>query len=244
MKGFLILRLEAPLMSFGAPMIDQNGVIQAYPSLSLITGLFGNALGYNHSDTNLLGSLQDRIRYAARQDRAGDEIKDYQTVDLSQDFMRDSHAWTTRGKIEERKGGSASKGTHIRFRDYRADAVYTVAVSLTSPEQQPTLTELAEALQHPARPLFIGRKTCLPSSPLFRGIIHSKGLVEALQLASLPANADRKEKYRIWWPADEKSNEVRSDIDLPVTDKRDWKNQIHIGQRWLSTAEIKVNMEA
>lgn len=243
MKDFLIIRLEAPLMSFGAPMIDQNGVVQPYPALSLITGLFANALGYSHSDTKQLESLQARIRYAVRQDRGGDEIKDYQTVDLSQDFMRDYNAWTTRGKLDERKGGTASKGTHIRFRDYRADAVFTLAVFLTSPEQKPTLTELAGALKFPERPLFIGRKTCLPASPLYKEILQANSLVDALHKASLPFNADPKKKYRIWWPADEKNVDVRSDIDLPVTDKRDWSNQIHVGQRWLSTAEIQIHSE-
>ena len=45
MVDALLLRLDAPLMSFGAPMVDSNGVIQEFPALSMLTGLLGNALG-------------------------------------------------------------------------------------------------------------------------------------------------------------------------------------------------------
>ena len=43
-----------------------------------------------------------------------------------------------------REGGSAREGTHIRFRDYIADAVYTVALALDPPEARPTLAEIEE----------------------------------------------------------------------------------------------------
>ncbi len=163
----LILRLDAPLISFGAPIIDRYGKVQSYPALSLIAGMLGNALGYDHSDFEKLESLQNRLRYASRQDRAGQEIRDYQTVDLSKDFMLDHNAWTTEGWLDRRGKGDATKDTHIRFRDYRADSIHTVALTLNPADEKPTVEDLQQALQFPERPLFIGRKTCLPASPLF-----------------------------------------------------------------------------
>src|SRR5690625_729020 len=44
----LIIRLDAPIMSFGPPIIHRHGKVQAYPAVSMITGLLGNALGYYH----------------------------------------------------------------------------------------------------------------------------------------------------------------------------------------------------
>ena len=44
-KRHLILRLDAPLMSFGGIAIDQFGVIDTWPHSSLLTGLIGNAWG-------------------------------------------------------------------------------------------------------------------------------------------------------------------------------------------------------
>ena len=95
----LLVRLEALMMSFGAPMVDSRGVIQPYPGLSMLTGLFGNALGLHHRDTDALERLQKRLRYAVRCDRKGTKVRDFQTVDLGQGFLLDDRAWTTRGQL-------------------------------------------------------------------------------------------------------------------------------------------------
>jgi CRISPR-associated Cas5-like protein len=81
----LILRLDAPLISFGGVMIDQNGVSRQYPARSMLTGLIANALGYDHRDADLLEALQSRIHQGVRCDVPGELLHDYQTVDLSQD---------------------------------------------------------------------------------------------------------------------------------------------------------------
>jgi CRISPR system Cascade subunit CasD len=234
----LILRLQAPLMSFGAPIIDHYGVIQPYPASSLITGMLGNALGWMHFETDKLNLLQQRLQYASRQDKAGRQIRDYQTADLGQEFMLDTYAWTTRGKIEERKGGAASKGTHIRLRDYFADAIHTVALTLDPEDESPTISELAQALKFPARPLFIGRKNCLPSAPVLIGQNDSDNLVEALMRTKAADPEFGQRKYRIWWPAEIKQDLIPAEQTMPVTDNRDWDNQIHVGERLVSTAEI------
>src|SRR5690625_6149014 len=88
--------------------------------------------------------------------------------------MLDKNAWTTLGWLDKRKGGSASKGTHIRLRDYRADSIHTVALTLQPADKNPTLDELQKALEYPERPLFIGRKTCLPATPIFLGRIEDR----------------------------------------------------------------------
>lgn len=239
----LILRLDAPLISFGAPIIDRHGKVQPYPALSMIAGMLGNALGYDHSDFEKLGSLQNRLRYASRQDRAGQPLRDYQTVDLSQEFMLDQNAWTTQGWLDKRKGGSSSKGTHIRLRDYRADSIHTVALTLQPEDESPTIEELQQALQYPERPLFIGRKTCLPAMPLFVSKIQCGSLTEALQKAPLSKRADQRGRYPAWWPVDEDGNQHKADMEQPVTDRRDWKNQIHVGERWIAKGEIEIKTE-
>jgi len=238
----LLLRLEAPLMSFGAPIVDRNGVIQPYPALSTIAGLLGNALGYDHSEFNRLERLQERLVYASRQDRRGRQIQDYQTVDLSATYMQDDHAWTTGGELEKRKGGKASTGTHVRLRDYWADASHIVAIALETPGEDPTLNALERALQSPERPLFIGRKPCLPSLPLYAGRIEAVDLIDALRKAPLARRADPGGRYRAWWPTRPDGDEFPADMRQPRTDRRDWANQIHVGERWIAEGEI--TMEA
>jgi CRISPR system Cascade subunit CasD len=215
--------------------VDSRGVIQPYPALSMLTGLVGNALGFEHRESDRLERLQDRLKYAVREDRAGQQIQDYQTVDLGSDHMNYRNvAWTTRGAIEERKGGSASTGTHIRERDYWADAGYTVALTLDPSDEAPTLGEVSTILQHPSRPLFIGRKPCLPAEPLHTlCVFDTPTLKEALEIAPLPAWADDRPSYRAWWPAAMGDPQAQ-----PTTDRRDWANQIHVGERWVHQGTV------
>ena len=243
----LLLRFDAPLMSFGAPIVDNQGEIQPYPALSMMTGLLGNALGVDHSEFDRLEHLQERLRYASRQDRRGRQIQDYQTVDLSKPYMDDDRAWTTYHHRESRAGGSASGGTHIRYRDYWADAVHTVAATLDPPDESPTLDDLESAVKHPARPLFLGRKPCLPADSLFAGQMQVDTLPDALVQAPLHDRAADGPTYPAWWPthpdAKGPSDESPLDEDLrePVTDRRDWHNQIHVGERWIVNGTVTPN---
>jgi CRISPR system Cascade subunit CasD len=245
MMDVLILRFDAPLMSFGAPIVDNQGEIQPHPALSMMTGLLGNALGFDHSEFDRLERLQERLRYASRQDRRGRQVQDYQTVDLSKPYMDDDRAWTTYGHLESRAGGSASDGTHIRYRDYWADAVHTVAVTLTPADKSPTLDDLEAAVKHPARPLFLGRKSCLPAESLFVDRTQVDTLPHALVHTPLHDRADDGPTFSAWWPthpdADDPSDEGPLDEDMrePVTDRRDWRNQIHVGERWIVNGTVR-----
>ena len=226
----LLLRFDAPLMSFGGVQVDQRGVTSDVPSKSMLTGLLANALGYEHKQAQLLSRLQDRIQFAVRQDRSGQALTDYQTVDLGQEFMR--QGWTSRGALEGRKGGSAKTGTHIRYREYLADAVYTVALHLRVPEERPTHDELATALASPARPLFIGRKPCLPARRILLDVVEAESALQALErLPPASSRADSDEVFLAWWD-DPAQGEAQI---VPVTDERDWANQIHVGRRLLRT---------
>jgi CRISPR system Cascade subunit CasD len=236
-------------MSFGAPVVDSLGVIQPYPALSMITGMLGNALGFDHADADQLERLQDRLRYAVRQDRRGEKMQDFQTVDISKPHMRaygstESRAWTTRGELENRtnQNKKGDRGPLLRYRDYWADAVYTVALTLDPAGEAPTLDDVTDAMQYPARPLFIGRKTCLPAAPLFIGRAQASGWTDLLGDASKAPLSDRfrgrgegERTCSVWRPSD--STDERA---TPVTDRRDWLNQIHTGERWITRDEVTV----
>lgn len=236
----LLLRLEAPLMSFGGVAVDDRRVTDELPGLSMLTGLLANALGFDHGETEKLDRLQQRLRFAVRQDAPGELVSDFHTVDLGQEELR--QGWTTTGEVEGRKGGAASSGTHIRRREYLADAAYTVAVSLDPAEESPNLDDLQSALSSPERPLFVGRKSCLPSRPILDSAtgpvrVAAQSVIGAL-VSTPPLRAGRRpdpsEPLRVWWSADESPPEsVSVGRRLPVWDRRDWKTQIHTGRRWL-----------
>ena len=242
MQSFLILHLQAPLMSFGGPQVDQIGPTGSFPTLSQLTGMIANALGYRHGDFERLQSLQDRLSVGSALINEGEEIEDYQTVDLGQRHLR-FPAWTTRGNAEHRAGGpDARYGTHIRYRRYRASACVVTAVSLSRPEEAPTLSNLESALTAPARPLFIGRKSCIPSTRIVLGIIE-KAASPKDAISNVP------ETFPEAWSAI-LSGKVGDDIvcEWPlvdesafqsgeyyhmyrVTDQRDWRNRLHGGER-------------
>lgn len=250
-EAHVILLLDAPLMAFGVPQVDEIGRTGQFPGRSQIAGLIGNALGWTHGDTRLLQGLQARLSVAGVLLREGEAVRDYQTVDLGQPFL-DGAGWTTRGAPEQREGGSAATGTHIRHRWYRADAVVLVAVGLLpagGEGGQPDIAAVARALEFPARPLFIGRKNCLPALPPFAGTVTAADPLAALaEGMRLPPVAARRlaiagrsrgeDALLTEWPA---RLPVPASLRTPampdgydedvVFDSRDWANQLHGGTR-------------
>lgn len=238
----VILRLDAPLMSFGGVKVDERGPTELFPGKSLIAGLLGNALGYDHGDAVLLQRLQERLVYGARRDRGGRVVTDYQTADLGQDHLA-HEGWTMRDRPEGREGGAASQGTAIRLRQYLADALYTVVLRLEPDTEPPTLDDLERALQRPARPLFLGRKPCIPSRPILAGRLEAGTLLEALVRAPVPAERECDAvPLTAWLPAEEVSGGPAR--ELLVADERDWRNQIVVGGRLVKQVTLVPSREA
>jgi CRISPR system Cascade subunit CasD len=209
----------------------------------MLAGLLGNALGWDHRDASKLSSLQDRLRYAARIDRRGTALVDYQTVDLGQDWMVPEKAgWTTRGRIALRAGASGG-GTHQRYRHYRADSIHTVVITVDDGGST-SVGELEAALREPARPLFIGRKCCLPAAPILRGGVETRSLVGALASAPRPIRADEGPLPAMWSDGDDASDAAGESYVVPVTDERDWRNQIHTGRRLVRYGHVDPDRES
>lgn len=233
----LVLRLDAPLVSFGGPMVDQNGVVQPFPALSMLTGLIANALGWDRRDHDRLARLQDRVRFAARIDRRGEALVDYQTVDLGTEWMRpESAGWTTRGRIAER-GGASGEGTHQRYRHYRADSAHTVALALEG-EDPPSLVEVAAALREPARPLFIGRKCCIPAGPLLVDVIEADALLTVLAAVPRTRGADNGLLPATWWEGEDGRAAAGASRVVAVTDEREWRSGVHVGRRLMREGHV------
>lgn len=227
----LLLRFEAPLMSFGGVLIDQHNKTDKLPYRAMLSGLLANALGFTRLEEEKLAALQARIRYAARRDRKGTPLVDYQTVDFDPNGpMASDLGWTTRGQLEERKGGEASEGTHIRYRHYLADAVVTVALTLDPAGDSPSLRVVGEALRSPARPLFLGRKCCIPSVPVWLGEVAAPSLRAAIEQAPRSRRADQGVLEAIW-PQSEGGDDDGTRLWARVED-RDPANDIHVGRRF------------
>lgn len=227
-QRWLHLRLTAPLIAFGGVMIDQVGPTRDFPSASALTGLFANALGWRRQDGAEHQALQDRLEFGALIAREGWLLTDHQNARV----YEEEPGWTTYGLPETRNKGSSYSNpaapsqignqhgrkwlTHRRRRDYLADHDCRVVLRL-APGEGPDLDTLAAALDRPARPLFMGRKPCLPSARLFAGWVEGADARGALAALALPGRAQ--------WPmtGDEPGH------DLP--DLRNWVSGLHGGSR-------------
>lgn len=220
MRPHLLMRLRAPLIAFGGEAIDNYGVIRDFPALSMVTGLIANALGWDRADFDAHDRLQTRLVMGTRLDRDGQRLMDFQTAQLA----KSDSGWTTRGRPESRTGISYDS-PHLRYRDYHADLDALIALRLEPADEAPALDDIAHALDHPMRPLFIGRKPCLPSSRLFVDIIHAADVLDALQRA--PASTDST--FRFQWPQGEGTLPHARSVD--VCDERNWRSGVHGGWR-------------
>ncbi len=223
MARHLILRLDAPLMSFGAEMVDAYGVVRDFPAYSAITGLIANALGWERYEAEAHDTLQARLIMGSARVAEGRRIRDFQTAQLG----GGDRGWTTHGSAEGRAGGAATYlSPHIRYRDADADARVLVALRLDPADDAPTLDDIATALDRPERPLFIGRKPFLPSGPINAGFRDAPTIAGALAAALADEGTSAA---RAQWPIGE-GPEARGPM-IELTDERNWRAGVHAGLR-------------
>lgn len=220
---WLKLDLAAPLMAFGGVSIDQVGPTRSFPAASMLTGLFGNALGLQWRDRAAHQDLQDRLVFAAAELREGVLITDSQNAKLE----KTDRGWTTWGEPEGRDGASYG-APHRRRRDYLADAEVVVVARFRT--GAPSTPDIEAALARPARPLFLGRKPCLPSRPILAGTVTADSAHDAL-MAALPDPAG----LRACWPAEE-GPAGHHRHDLP--DLRNWITGLHAGTRRVTEGRL------
>ena len=241
---WLHLRLAAPLMAFGGVKIDHVGPTREFPSASALTGIFANALGWRREDRSRHQMLQDHLVFGALS-----VLPEGQTVPLSitdnqnARLYEEEPAWTNSGILETRNKSpsysnpaeSSQEGnqrgrkwlTHRLRRDYLADHETRVVLRLDG-HGLLTLADISEALDRPARPLFIGRKSCLPAGRLFAGWVEGDDAYAALCALNV--------KGRALWADDAPPPSGALGQMLP--DLRNWTSGLHGGTRLVYEGDI------
>ncbi|MET9512772.1 type I-E CRISPR-associated protein Cas5/CasD [Streptomyces flavidovirens] len=176
----LTLRLAGPLQSWGVGSRHNIRTTLPYPSKSGIVGLLAAACGIprdgSPSDTTNV-TLADlaALRLAVRADQPGELLVDYHTVSGA------SHAPAepAQQRLPTADDGrlQAKDSTKITRRHYLSDATFTAYLE----GDLDLLTTVAHAVRRPRFPLFLGRRSCPPSKPLFLGIEHQTDLDHALR---------------------------------------------------------------
>jgi len=103
-----------------------------------------------------------------RVDREGIPLRDFHTIGGGQSLGRDYGVYKASGDPGE---------TAISTRWYLQDALFLVALQT---DDRNFLEKLEKAISRPVYPLFLGRRSCPPTFPLFLGI-SEKGIEQLLR---------------------------------------------------------------
>ena len=154
----LLLCLKGPMQSWGTTSRFNERDTQLVPSKSGVLGLVCAALGRDRSEP--VGDLA-ALSMGVRIDQAGVPMRDFQTA------------------IEIISANKENKkGSEISNRYYLSDAAFLVALE----GDHALLERIHNALRQPIWPLALGRKSYVPSMPVYiRDGLQEKTLVDALR---------------------------------------------------------------
>ena len=147
----LLLQLIGPMQSWGTTSRFDVRETGKEPSKSGILGILAAALGIDRSNWKDLEPLT-QLTMGVRHDRPGFPRIDLQT------------AGCAAGETMIKANGTQSHNGVLSRRHYLADAAFLVG--LESPDRLP-LEAILGALKNPVWPIGLGRKSYLPSEPLW-----------------------------------------------------------------------------
>lgn len=160
MARSLLLRLEAPLQSWGSQGRFGVRETESEPTKSGVVGLLGAALGMRRDDTAMIAELAS-LEMTVRVDREGVVLRDYHTAGGGKFRGAEYGIW----QPKEGSPGGQLGDTALTERLYLSDASFLVALG----GDDKVIDDLAGALEAPRWPLFLGRKSCPPARPLLAG---------------------------------------------------------------------------
>lgn len=164
----LLFRLEGPMQSWGTTSRFDQRDTGKEPSKSGVIGLLAAALGYDREDWKSVEPLS-WLKMGVRHDRPGILKRDYQTAGCAspKEIIRANGTWSDEGVVSE------------RF--YLSDACFLVGLEGSD---HGLLERAHNALRNPKWPLALGRKSYVPSEPVWLhlpdGFRRDEGLREAL----------------------------------------------------------------
>jgi CRISPR system Cascade subunit CasD len=220
MINYLLFQLYGPLASWGDIAVGEYRPSYAHPSKSAIVGLLAAALGIRRDEEERQNSLAAACSFAVRVDAMGGLLRDYHTTQVPSAKRGVTH-YTRQSEL-----AADELNTILSSRDYRCDAVYTIAITVV--ENAPySVEEISSALAKPVFTLYLGRKSCPLAMPLHPQIVSAATLRDAL--AAVPPAAElteiiSKTDTNVFWEGDIESGlacqQVITRRDEPRSRKR------------------------
>jgi CRISPR system Cascade subunit CasD len=200
----LLLTLHAPIASWGdhGARTSRRGS-WSRPTRTAILGLVAAALGIERSAHEHHLALHQGLGFAVRVDATGHSLVDYHTYQAG----LGDHMAFARTRRDELSGMAKTSITH---REYRADALYTVALWTRGPCPW-TLEDIRDAVRRPHWMLYLGRKACVPALPLCPTIVEAEDVPAAFELRlPLPSAIAAHLPIRL-----DATPTIASDVDAP-----------------------------
>lgn len=224
MQEFLLFRLYGPFASWGDIAVGEYRPSFAHPSKSAVLGLIAAALGIRRSEEEKLKILSSAYNLGICVEASGVLLRDYHTVQSPS---------AKKGKTYHTRASEIIHQEHtmLTSRDYRCDALYTIALWYAAPESQFQLQELLDKLKYPVFTLYLGRKSCPLAMPLQAQIVKASNLNEAFSKAQfldhdlVEALKEEQAKIKmIYWEGTEESGFKKEHVitrrDYPISRRR------------------------
>lgn len=178
MRTYVVFQLRAPLASFGL----SSGLARTSerrPTKSAVLGLVGAALGHDRSDPTGLRALVAATRLAVLELKKAVPLLDYHTVQAPLVAPEEASQVSRREQIEAirswRNTGHAYQNGIETRREYLQDGHWVVAL------ETPDAGRIADALDAPAYPLYLGRKCCPLSAYCAPLVVPAENVAEAFR---------------------------------------------------------------
>lgn len=222
MPDYLVFHLYGPMAAWGDIAVGEYRPSFAHPSKSALVGLLAAALGIRRDEEARQNALAAACSYAVRVDAMGTLLRDYHTIHVpSSGTIRNPRTYyTRRAELAE-----SDLNTILSSRDYRCDAVYTVAITLREGSAF-SVVELDDALRKPVFTLYLGRKSCPLAFPLFPQVISAATVKDALHKALVPDDLKcliQEKSNLVYWEGEQGGYEREQVItrrDEPLSRKR------------------------
>ena len=167
MLDFLIFQLYGQMAAWGDIAVGEYRPSRDYPSKSAIVGLVAAGLGIARDEEDEQLTLSKALGVGVCVLARGSILRDYHTTQVPP-AKKGRHFATRRGELCDVDKNDLN--TILSQRDYHTDFGYKVALWQNGSEGDFSLQKIKQALIHPHYCLYLGRKSCPLSLPLYPSI--------------------------------------------------------------------------